>query len=91
MGRVGPVPFEVFLVGRTCVCVLVDGTCVCVLSSLWSAIKCPVVSLGVSMGFAWLCAACIFMFKVMFLFSWRISMLCLVLELLALGWIFVSV
>ena len=29
MGRVGPVPFEVFLVGRTCVCVLVDGTGSC--------------------------------------------------------------
>ena len=91
MGVVGPVACQVFLVGGACVCVLVDRTCVCVLSSLWSAIKCPVVSLGVSMGFAWLCAACILMFKVVFLFSWRVSMLCLVLELLALGWIFVSV
>ena len=91
MGRVGPVVYEGFLAGGACVCVLVDRTCVCVLSSLWSSIKCPVVSLGVSMGFAWLCAACILMFKVVFLFSWRVSMLCLVLELLALGWIFVSV
>ena len=82
MGVVGPVACQVFLVG---------GACVCVLSSLSSAIKCPVVSLGVSMGFTWLCTACLLMFKVVFLFSWRISMVCLLLELLALGWILVSV
>ena len=54
MSVVGPVACQVFLVGGACVCVIVDGTCVCVLSSLWSVIKCPIVSLGVPMDLAWL-------------------------------------
>ena len=43
--------------------------------------KCPVVSFGVSMGLAWLWAACLLMLRAVFLLCWRISMICLVLEL----------
>ena len=43
--------------------------------------KCPIVSFGVSMGLAWLWAACFLMFRVVFLFCWRISLVCLALEL----------
>ena len=46
MGAVEPVACQGFLLGGTCVCVLVDGTG----SSLWSAMKCPVVSFEMSMG-----------------------------------------
>ena len=38
-------------------------------------------SSGISMGLAWLGAACLLMFRVVFLFCWRISMVCLTLEL----------
>ena len=48
--------------------------------SLWSAVMCQVVSLGVSIGLAWLWAAHLFMFRVVFL-CWRISMVCLSLVL----------
>ena len=51
------------------------------MSSLWSAVKCPVVSFGVSVGLAWLWAACLLMFKVGFLFCWRIIVVCLALDL----------
>ena len=51
------------------------------MSSLWSAVKCPVVSFGVSVGLAWLWAACLLMFKVGFLFCWRIIVVCLSLDL----------
>ena len=40
--------------------------------------KCPVVSFGVSMGLAWLC---ILMLRAVFLHRWRISVVCLALEL----------
>ena len=40
-----------------------------------------VVSFGASIGLAWLWAAHLLMFKVVFLFCWRISMVCLALEL----------
>ena len=43
--------------------------------------KCPVVSLRVSMDLVLLFAAYLLMFRVMFLFWWRISMACLALEL----------
>ena len=43
--------------------------------------KCLVVSFGVSMGLAWLWTACLLMLRVVFLLCWRISMVCLVLEL----------
>ena len=42
--------------------------------------KCPIVSFGVSMGLAWLCEACLVMFRVVLLFCRRISMVCLALE-----------
>ena len=51
------------------------------ISSPWSSRKCPIVSFGVSMGLAWLWAACLLMFSVVFLFCWRINMVCLALEL----------
>ena len=44
--------------------------------------KCPVVNFGVSMGLAWLWATCILMFRAVFLYCWRISMVCLALELI---------
>ena len=43
--------------------------------------KSPVVSFGVSMGLAWLWAACFLMLRAVFLPFWRISMVCLALEL----------
>ena len=43
--------------------------------------KCSVVSFGVSMGLAWLWAARLVMFRVVFLFCWIISMVCLALDL----------
>ena len=43
--------------------------------------KCPVVSFGVSVSLAWLWTACLLMFRVVFLLCWRISMVCLALEL----------
>ena len=48
--------------------------------------KCPVVSFGVSMGLAWLWAACILMFRAVFLLCWRISVVCLNLELVG-SWV----
>ena len=45
--------------------------------------KGPVVSFGVSMGLAWLWAACLLMLRAVFLLCWRISMLAL--ELLGFG------
>ena len=58
---------------RTCVCVLVGGS-----GSLWSAMNCPVLSLWVWHGF---CASHLLMFRVVFLFCWRISLVCLALDL----------
>ena len=43
--------------------------------------KCPAVSFEVSMSLLWLWAACILMLKAMFWHCWRISMVCLALEL----------
>ena len=43
--------------------------------------KCPVVSFDMSMGLVWLWAACILILRAMFLCCWRISMVCLSLEL----------
>ena len=48
--------------------------------------KCPIVSLEVSMGLAWLWEACFLMFRVVFFFCWRISMVCLALELVG-SWV----
>ena len=42
--------------------------------------KCPIVSVGVSMGLAWLWEACILMLRVVPLLCWRINMVCLALE-----------
>ena len=43
--------------------------------------KCPVVSFVVSMGLAWLWAACLLMLRAVFLVCWRISVVLLALEL----------
>ena len=43
--------------------------------------KYPVVSFGVSVGLVWLWAACFLMLRAVFLPFWRISMVCLALEL----------
>ena len=45
--------------------------------------KCPVMSFGASMGLAWLWAACLLMLRAVFLLCWRISMVCLALELVS--------
>ena len=50
-------------------------------SSLWRAMKCPVMSFGVSMGLAWLWAARLLLFRAVFLFCCRNSMVCLALDL----------
>ena len=44
--------------------------------------KCPVVSCEVSMGLVCLLATCVLMLMVMVLHCWRISVVCLALELL---------
>ena len=49
--------------------------------SLWSEVKCPVVHFWVFMGLAWLWEACILMLRAVFLCCWRISMVCLAVEL----------
>ena len=48
------------------------------------SLKCnevPVVSFGVYMGLAWLWAACLLTLRAVFLLCWRISTVCLALEL----------
>ena len=47
---------------------------------------CPVMSFGVSMSLAWLWTAYILMFRAVFLLCWRISMVCLALELVS-SWV----
>ena len=66
-----------FLVGGACVCVLVGS----VRYLLWSTKKFPVVSSGMSMSLTWLWAACLLMLRIVFLYCWRINMVCLALEL----------
>ena len=56
------------------------------ISSLWRAMKCPVVSFGVSVGLAWLWAAYILMLRVMVLHCCRISLVCLALKLVG-SWV----
>ena len=64
MGGVGLVACQGFLVRRVCVCVLVGGA-----GSLVFGVQCSsVVNFGVSVGMAWLWTACLFMFRVVFLF-----------------------
>ena len=48
--------------------------------------KCPVAGFGVSMGLAWLWAACLLMLRAVFLLYWRISMVHLALELVG-SWV----
>ena len=88
MGGVGLMACQGFLVG--------GSLCLCSggwnwMSSLWSAMKCPVVSFGVSMGLAWLWAAHLLMFKVGAYFTRELLRCVLHWILLALGWSLVSV
>ena len=48
--------------------------------------KSPIVSFGVSVVLAWLWAVCLLMLRDVFLLCWRISMVCLVLELVG-SWV----
>ena len=48
--------------------------------------KCPVVSSEMFMGLVWLWAACILMLRDLFLHCWRISVVCLALELVG-SWV----
>jgi len=76
------VTFHGFLVRGTCICF---GGWSCI-SSLWSAMKCPVVSFGVSMCLVWLWTAYLLMLRVVFLLCWRLSMVCLALKLVG-SWV----
>ena len=51
------------------------------ISSLWSAMKCPIMSYEMSMGLEWLWEAGILKLRPVFLCCWRICMVCLALEL----------
>ena len=48
--------------------------------------KFPVVSFGVSMDLIWLWTVFLFMFRIVFMFCWRISMVYLALELVG-SWV----
>ena len=48
--------------------------------------KSPAVSFELTMGLAWLWAACFLMLGAVFLLCWRISMVCLALELVG-SWV----
>ena len=48
--------------------------------------KCPAVSLGVSMGLVWLWATCFSVIRAEFWLCWRICMVCLALELVG-SWV----
>ena len=77
MDRVGAVACQRFLVGGTCVCVLVDGAG----SLLWSAVKCPVVNFGVSISLVRLWTGHPLIFRVVVLFCQSINVVYLALEL----------
>ena len=47
---------------------------------------CPVVSFGVPTGLVWFWAVCLLILMAIFLLCWRISMVCLALELLG-SWV----
>ena len=82
MSGVALVACQSFLVGGACVCILMGELdlfsleCNEVFSSeFWSIY-----------GLAWLWAACLLMVRVVFLLCWRISMVCLALELVG-SWV----
>ena len=66
-----------FLIMEACISVLAGGAGV---SSFWSAMKCPIVSFEVSVSLVWFWADCILMLRAVFLYCWRISMVCLALK-----------
>ena len=67
-----------FLVREACWWCSGGWSCI---SSLWSVMKCPVMSYEMSMVLGWLWAACILKLRAVFLCCWRICLLCLSLEL----------
>ena len=82
MGGVGLVACQGFLVRGACSCVLVSRA-----GSLLSEVQRSASSeFGVYMGLAWLWAACLLRFRAVFLLCWRISMVCLALELVG-SWV----
>ena len=56
------------------------------ISSLWSAMKCPVVSFGGVDGFGMALGSLSFNAQAVFLLCWRIHMVCLALELVG-SWV----
>ena len=48
--------------------------------------KCPVVSFEMSMGLEWLSATSLLMLRAVYLLCWRISVVCLALELVG-SWV----
>ena len=56
------------------------------ISSLWSAMKCPVMSYEMSMVLGWLLSACILELRAVFQCCWRICMVYLSLELVG-SWV----
>ena len=56
------------------------------ISFLWSAMKCPIKSFEMSLSLVWLWSVHLLMFSVVFLFCWRISVVCLALELVS-SWV----
>ena len=82
MGGVGLVACQGFLVREACFCVLVGRA-----GSLLSEVQRSASSeFGVYMGLAWLWAACLLRLRAVFLLGWRISMVCLALELVG-SWV----
>ena len=51
--------------------------------------KCPVVRFDMIMGLVWLWEACILKLRAMFLCCWRISLVCLALEVVG-SWVVVG-
>ena len=82
VGGVGLVACQGFLVREAYIHVLVGWSCI---SSLWSAMKCPVVSFELSMHLMRLLATFIFVLRVMSLNCWRISLVCIFLKLVGSG------
>ena len=63
----------------------------CCISSLWSAMKCPVMSYGMSIVLGWLWTACILELRAVFLVAGEFAWYVLPWNLLALVWCLVSV
>ena len=78
VGGIGRVVCQGFLVREACVSVLVGGAGI-LLSGV--QMKCPVGSFEMSVHLVRLWAACVLKLRARFLHCWRISLICLALEL----------